>query len=299
MKIFARRELLLALMVAALGRTYVSAQEAPRPGAEKGPALKSKATPNAGARPAKDAKPDVEFVFDFKALNLNSGDAKKDAALKQRCAYFAKITRSEVYPLLREITGVSVGKHYIEIRYQILPPATVGRTIGGCAIDNEIKLDQRYSVDMNPPTDIHEMIHVFNHACGVLHGAVDHVWHGALTDAVEVRLGRKPQYSRDDAVAAMQNGLKQIEASPNAFRSPVTRSGILTEQMTVFYFDLGEEAIGRLYRSTIDPHPVGNPSASMVAKWGKEAEKVQALVETVKRDYKFTFDERTRKALGL
>jgi hypothetical protein len=37
----------------------------------------------------------------------------------------------------------------------------------------------------------------------------------------------------------------------------------------------------------------------MVAKWGKEAEKVQALVETMKRDYKFTFDERTRKALGL
>ena len=50
--------------------------------------MKSKATPHAGARPAKDAKPDVEFVFDFKALNFNSGNAKKDAALKQRCEYF-------------------------------------------------------------------------------------------------------------------------------------------------------------------------------------------------------------------
>ena len=38
MRMFARRELLSALLVAALGRTDVSAREASRAGAEKGPA---------------------------------------------------------------------------------------------------------------------------------------------------------------------------------------------------------------------------------------------------------------------
>jgi hypothetical protein len=37
----------------------------------------------------------------------------------------------------------------------------------------------------------------------------------------------------------------------------------------------------------------------MVDAWGKEANKVQALLETLKKEFKFTFDQRTTKACGF
>src|SRR5262249_26269301 len=64
-----------------------------------------------------DTRPDVRFVFDFNQLNFNSGDAEKDAALRVACDSFVKTTRDQIYPILRDITGVYVGKHCKEIRY--------------------------------------------------------------------------------------------------------------------------------------------------------------------------------------
>jgi hypothetical protein len=92
---------------------------------------------------------------------------------------------------------------------------------------------------------------------------------------------------------------EKIEASPDGPKSFNIRSSILSEELNVLYFALGEEAIGRLYRSTMDAHPVSKPSKRMRAVWGKSANQVQAIEETLKREYKFTFDERTRTACGF
>ncbi len=83
--------------------------------------LKSTAVPNPPARPPKDAKLDVAILFDFSAVDLPSGDATKDAAMKNKCDAFAKITREQVYPLIREVTGTTPGKCYKEIQIKVVP----------------------------------------------------------------------------------------------------------------------------------------------------------------------------------
>jgi hypothetical protein len=124
----------------------------------------------------KDTRPDVLFVFDFDQLNFNSGFPKRDAELKARCDAFVKTQRDEVYPVLREITGVPLGKYYKEIRYTIVPAGQVGGTAGGTASRGIVRLDLRYSVSSHPPHDIHEMIHVFNEGSGALRSNTDHLY---------------------------------------------------------------------------------------------------------------------------
>jgi len=41
--------------------------------------------------------------------------------------------------------------------------------MGGCALDDHLKLDQRYSADPDPAYDIHDLMHVMNFASGGLH----------------------------------------------------------------------------------------------------------------------------------
>jgi len=290
---------IVGLRVALVPAEMAAVESAGTPTAEAEKTQAAKPKARQAVRLPKDTKPDVRFVFDFSELNLHSGDPKKEAALKAACDRFARYTRDEVYPILREITGVYVGKHFKDVSYTIKP---VG-TMGGCALDNHIKLDQRYSVDLDPPCDVHELIHVINFASGALHGSVDHIWHGALINAVEVRLGMRPAPGRDPAwrnqmIATYKPSVDKLEAEPNGFYSPNFRSAILTVAVTFVCHAYGEEAIGRLYRSTINPHPKGKPSQRMVALWGRQANQVQALVETLERDYKVTFDERTRTAIG-
>jgi hypothetical protein len=275
------------------------------PTRDKGKAALSKELGSGSVQLPKDTRPDVRFVFDFKALNFNSGDARKDAALRTACDSFVKTTRDQVYPILRDITGVYVGKRHKEIRYTILtgpPGKEAGGTTTLIGTGFQIKLDQRYSVMIDPPQDVHELIHVFNAASGVLRGDDDHIWHGALMNAVEVRLGLPPRPSRSDTMKELERLLATIEASPGDRRNAYElRCGILGDQIARLYFDLGEKAIGRLYRSNINPHPVHKPNRRLVEAWNGEGEavKVEALLETLKQDYNFTFDKRTRSACGF
>jgi hypothetical protein len=281
----------ILLSVAFVGRagTLLSAEERPRPSESR----------NAPARPPKNTKLDVAIILDFSDLDLHSGDTKKDAALKNNCDTFAKITREQVYPLLREITGVSVGKYYKEIRIKIVPNGSL-KTAGGITSRNQIKLDQQFSVDRKPHHyDSHELVHVFNGCTGVLRGSADHIWHAALMNAVQVRMGWGPVFSRDESVKNIPRLCEKIEASPDASKSFELRSALLSEELNLLYFDRGEEAIGRLYRRNMAPHPVAKPSKKMIAVWGKSANQLRDIEETLTRDYKFTIDERTRRACGF
>jgi Leucine-rich repeat (LRR) protein len=250
----------------------------------------------------KDTKPDLTFLFDYSDLNLNTGDTKKDAALKAARESFEKNIRNQVYPVLRDITGVYLGKYVKEIRYTLVRDKSLGGGAGGVTLGiNQVKLEQTYSLGNNPPNDIHEMIHVFNANTGVLHGDKDHIWHGALQAAVGLRLGWQT-LSRDRVVEELKNLLNLIER-PNAKLTPdqlrSLRSGILGDQLTLFYYERGDKALGMLYRSTMNPRPTEKPSPRLVEAWGAEANKVQALLETLKKEFKFTFDERTQKACGF
>jgi len=281
----------ILLSVTFVGRTgkLLSAQEAPKPNAIR----------NAPGRPPKNTRLDVQITFDFSDLNLHSGDTKEDAALKNNCDAFAKITREQVYPLLREITGVWIGEYYKEIRIKIVQNGSL-KTAGGITSRDQIKLDQQYSVDRKPHHyDSHELVHVFNGCTGVLRGSGDHIWHAALMNAVQVRLGWGPVFSRDDSVKNITRLCQQIEASPDAPQAFELRSAVLSEELNLVYFALGEETIGRLYRRNMDPHPTAKPSKRMVAIWGKSANQVQDIEETLQRDDKFTIDARTRKACGF
>jgi hypothetical protein len=60
--------------------------------------------------------------------------------------------------------------------------------------------------------------------------------------------------------------------------------------MTVAYFDLGEEAIQRLYRSTISPRPASAPNKQLVSIWGGSAGKVQSVLEVLSQEYKTTLN---------
>ena len=253
------------------------------------------------ARLAKDASLDLAFVFDFSKLDLNTGDAVRDTALKTNCDTFARLTREQVYPLLREITGVALGKYYKEIQFRIVPTGGVPmKGAGGMASRNQIWLEQRYSVDRTPhPFDSHELIHVYNGCAHVLSGSSDHIWHAALMNVVRVRLGWGRVFRREDSVKNIAVLCQKIEAEPNGPKTFEYRTAVLGEELNIASYDLGEEAVGRLYRSNINPSPAGKPSAAMNSVWGKSAVHVQALMETLTRDYQFTIDDRIRKACGL
>jgi hypothetical protein len=104
-------------------------------------------------------------------------------------------------------------------------------------------------------------------------------------------------------------GAKDVERLLNDIERPksklskhelyLLRSSLLAIQLDLFALDHGEKAIGVLYRSTMNPRPAAKPSPRIVEAWGAEANKVQALLETLKKEFTFTFDERTRKACGF
>jgi hypothetical protein len=250
----------------------------------------------------KDSKIDVEFVYDLTDLKINSGDAKKDAALRGACGSFIDTTRNHVYPILRELTGIQVGRHFKQIQYTIVAADSVGSTAGGETIGNEIKLAARYSVSIadGHPRDVHEMIHLFNNCSNTIHGSSDHIWHLPLMDAVCTNLGMPVEYPESSLSSQNQAIRGRIGALPKmSFKDAyMLRTAILSEQIGLLYFHFGEKAITKLYESTINPHARGKPSQAMAKAWLTEAEalKIEALLDILKRDFNFTFDQETRAA---
>ncbi len=231
-----------------------------------------------GKRPGKAAKAgpvsskvDLPFKIDCTEL---------DPARQSICKSYLATTRDEVYPLLKDITGTPLSSCYDSVYYKIVPGSPRAGA-GGLTSRNRITYDQRYSVDLKPPYDAHELLHSFSQCNGALD---DHVFHGGIMNAVYVRMGRKPAYGKESASENQSQLVKTIETSGGADLHNKCRA-ILGEQMTIVYFDLGEEAVQRLYRSTISPHPVSKPSQQLVNVWGPSAARVEALLEVLKREY--------------
>jgi hypothetical protein len=102
-------------------------------------------------------------------------------------------------------------------------------------------------------------------------------------------MGKKPAYPRDGSADNKNRLIKEVETSKGPDLQNKCRA-ILSEQMTVAYFDLGEEAIQRLYRSTISPRPASAPNKQLVSIWGGSAGKVQSVLEVLSQEYKTTLN---------
>jgi hypothetical protein len=235
-----------------------------------------------GKRPVKMAKTDLDLPKADLPFKIDCSEL--DSARQSICKSYIAKTRDEIYPHLREITSTSLSSCYDAVYYKIISGGPRAGA-GGITSRNRITYDQRYSVDLDPPYDVHELLHSISQCNGALD---EHVFHGAILNAVYVRLGRKPFYKKESSSENMNRLIKAVETSGGPDLHNKCRA-ILSEQMTILYFDLGEEAIQKLYRSTISPHPASQPNKQLVNVWGPSATRVQALLEILKREYKYNF----------
>ncbi len=239
-----------------------------------------------GKRPGKIAKEGAASSYAKTDLPFKIDCTELDSTRQAICKSYLATTRDEVYPHLRDITGTSLSSCYDSVYYKIIPGSpSPGRGAGGLTSRNRITYDQRYSVDLKPPYDVHELLHSFSQCNGALD---EHVFHGAIMNAVYVRMGRKPAYDKDKASENQNKLTKAVEEKGRAEVHDPCRA-ILAEEMTVAYFDLGEEGVQRLYRSTISPHPASKPNQQLVNVWGPSAARVEALLELLKIEYKYSF----------
>ena len=223
---------------------------------------------------------DLPFNIDCSAL---PADRKAD------CDAFIIATRDQVYPLMREITGVKLSDCYDQVAYTILPgdPAPGA---GGFSAGKKITYAKTYSIDLPHKYDVHELLHTVS-ACTKALDA--HVFHGMVLNDVYDRLGvHDSGYFTDKG---NPNGLndylfEKIKTSSGTELQDQCR-GVLSNKMTIAYFDLGNKATTKIYRSTINPHPASAPGTKLVEIWGPEAaNQVQALLETLKNDYQYSLD---------
>jgi hypothetical protein len=225
---------------------------------------------------------DLPFTIDCSAL---------PASRQADCESFLAATRDIVYPMERELTGVSLSQCYKEIRYIILPEDPRPGA-GGISSGDVITYNQRYSIDLDYRYDPHEILHSIS-GCG---RALDlHVFHGMIMNAVYDRLGVSARgYYEARSSENLNAGLEAVEAEArNATGANLTNLciGILMRKMTIAYFDLGEGAITELYRSTIAPFEnLTPPDARQVEIWGGYAPQVDALLEKLVQEYKYPLD---------
>jgi len=223
---------------------------------------------------------DLAFTIDCSAL---------EAARAADCETFISATRDKVYPILREVTGVSLSTCYEEIHYTITVDDPAAGA-GGFADGANITFAQTYSVDLPEKYDVHELLHSTSQCSGALD---QHVLHGMVMNYVYARLGvLAPGYfvDRVDAVELNDFLLEAVKTSSGSILADQCR-GILGNQMTIAYFDLDEGAVATLYRLTTNPQPATVPNGTLVATWGSEdAAKVQALLEALERDFNYPFD---------
>jgi hypothetical protein len=210
---------------------------------------------------------DVDFTVDCSAV---------DPARQPDCDDFIHQTATLVYPRLVQLTGISLANCFKEITYTILPDDR-SQLAGGYTTGNQITYQAAYSIDSNIPYDVHELIHSFAW-CSTAFDA--HIFHGALMNAVYFDLGA-PQFSQYPSEAGVREEFDRVLAAlaplPAAERFDLC-TGAFADLVSIVHFQRGDEALTRLYQSTIAPPEIDPPPSDFTyAIWNGWVETAQSL----------------------
>jgi hypothetical protein len=214
---------------------------------------------------------DVAFTVDCSQI---------DPARQPDCDAFIDRTAMLVYPRLMKLTGTTLAACYKEIVYTIIPNDTTALA-GGYTTANAITYMETYSIDSVIPYDVHEMIHSFSWCSG---GLDFHIFHGALMNAVYNQLDAS-QFSQYPTEQVTREELERVRAALATMPADEGRfdlcTGALADWVTIAHFQLGDDFVTRMYQSTINSAPSGQPSELAMAIWRATMPAVQSLVETI------------------
>jgi hypothetical protein len=233
-------------------------------------------------------KADLPFYIDCSRL---------EPSKQPLCDTYIANTRDKVYPVLKAFGGASlvdcpVGNCCKAIYYTIKPS---GQAAGGMSMGNRITYEEKCSGLESIQYDVHELLHTYSYCTCALD---EHVFHGPVQHMVYTRLGRPlagNQDTAEDRATAVQWKNNYLEGM-TSMSGPELNTGcvlILGFEMTVAYFDLGEDAIKRLYRLSMEnPSPASAPKQRLVDIWGREnAKKVRVILEALKKEYNYSFND--------
>ena len=225
---------------------------------------------------------DLPFTIDCSAL---------PESRKTDCDAFITATRDQVYPIYRELTGVSLSKCYQSLHYVILP-TDPSAGAGGLSGGDTITYNQKYSIDLPHHYDVHEILHSINMCTKALD---NHVLHGLVMNYVYDRLGVHDagyftNKTSDDMTVNLDFQLEKVKTASGKELKDHCR-GILMRKTTKAYFELGKESVQQIYQSTIRPLKIATPpNAKLGDIWGTSAEQVEALLETFEQDFQYSID---------
>jgi hypothetical protein len=198
------------------------------------------------------------------------------------CDAYIAATRDLVYPILSGMTGVTLSRCYKAMHYVILPrDPTSG--VGGTSAGDTITYNALYSIDLAQRYDVHEILHSLA-GCS---GALDlHVFHGYILNSVYDLLGaHEAGWLTEKGVVDLRDSLDRAirsASTSSATDVPAICRGILADDVTLAYLDLGLNGFRQLYRATIPPlRLAAEPSSLMVAIWGGRARQVLALLDAL------------------
>ena len=224
--------------------------------------------------------PDLPFVIDCSTLAADRQPA---------CDAYLAYTRDKVYPILREVTGVSLSKCYKKITYTIVPHLDNGE-LGGNSGGADITYAAEVSIESSIPFDVHELIHTISDCSGALDA---HVFHKLLMNYAYDQLNDPRsgayvvlnEYQTTNFQRQLLNDVKTA-TGPDLWNKC---DGILANQVEMTYFQKGDkDSIQRLYRSTIPPLNLDKqPNATLISIWDDVplARQVEAVLEMLKKDY--------------
>ena len=229
---------------------------------------------------ATSVPPDLPFVIDCSALAADRQPA---------CDAYLAYTRDKVYPILRDVTGVSLSKCYKKITYTIVPHLENGE-LGGLSGGADITYAAEVSIESSIPFDVHELIHSISKCSGALDF---HVFHKLLMNYVYDQLNdpRSGAYvvQNESQTTNFQRQLLNDVKTATGQDLDLKCFGILANQVEMTYFQKGDKAsIQRLYRSSIPPlHLDKQPNATLISIYDDVpvARQVEAVLEMLKKEY--------------
>ena len=233
-------------------------------------------------------KADLPFFIDCSQL---------EPGKQTLCNAYIANTRDKVYPILKAFGGPSlvdcpVGNCCKAIYYTIKPS---GQAAGGLSMGNRITYEEKCSGLESIKYDVHELFHTYSYCTGALD---EHVFHGPVQHLVFTRLGRSlkgAQHTAEDRATAVKWKDYYLEGMTSMSGADLTLGckRILEFEIMVAYFDLGEDAIKRLYRLSMEnPSPGTAPTQKLVEIWGNErARKVKVILEALRKEYNYSFND--------